>query len=129
MAFTSVAFCYKKYKCYDKLTYDFFKNRFTEPIEVLYLLMNDNTLYKVTSNNEFSISFDMNSLKKELKQNGHTISDALLIIHNHYSHRDFTANDINAWRSFQDEGFTGNFYLYVTMNNTIYELREDEDDS
>lgn len=128
MAFVSVAFCYKRYKCYDKVVYVIFEDKFIEPIESMYLLMEDMTLYRVTSNQEFTVNFDMEDLKKEMKKNGHTISDVMIIIHNHYTYRYFSPSDVRAWRSFKREGFTGNFYLYVTTAKTIYELREDEDD-
>ena len=66
-----------------------------------------------------------------LKKNNHTISDIITIIHSHLAQggRKFSRNDVNTWREFKGEGFTGNFYLYYEGNKTIYELIEDEDDS
>ena len=131
MALSSIAFCYKKYKCYSKMVYIIFKDKFTEPIEILYLLASDGTLYKITSHHEDRISFDMKDLKKALKKNGHKISDIIIIIHNHPPNtpRDFSLIDIHTWYEFKNEGFTGNFYLYPQGSGVIYELREDDDDS
>jgi len=131
LALSSVAFCYRKYKCYSKLVYIIFEDKFKEPIEILYLLTSDKTLYKVTSNHEDRIDFSMDYLKKELKKNGHEISDIIIIIHNHppSGGREFSDMDIQTWYDFKAEGFTGNFYLYPQGSGVIYELREDDDDS
>ena len=132
MALSSVAFCYKKYKCYDKLVYIIFEDKFTEPVEVLYLLTSDSTLYRISSQHENTVKFKMYDLKRALKKNGHKISDVIIIIHNHppkKSFRDFSRTDIQAWNDFKAEGFTGNFYLYPQGSGVIYELREDDDDS
>ena len=130
LAFVSIAFCYRTYKCHSKVVYLIFEDKFTEPIEVLYLLTSDATLYKVTSNHEDRIDFSMDYLKKVLKKNGHKISDIIIIIHNHppSTPRDFSLMDIHSWYEFKNEGFTGNFYLYPQGSGVIYELREDEDD-
>ena len=130
MAVVSVAFCWKQVKVRDKLIYATIEHRFKEPIEVMYLVASDFTMYKVTSNDEWYISFYMDELKKMLKKNNHTISDVITIIHSHLAAggRKFSRSDVNTWREFKGEGFTGNFYLYYEGNRTIYELLEDDDD-
>lgn len=129
LALSSIAFCYKKVKCYSKVVYLIFEGKFTEPIEILYLLTNDGTLYRVTSNHEDRINFEMSDLIRTLKKKGHEISDILIIIHNHPPNtpRDFSLKDIHSWYRFKDMGFTGNFYLYIQGSDIIYELREDDD--
>ena len=131
LAVVSVAFCWKQVKVRDKLIYATLGHRFKEPIEVMYLITSDFTMYKVTSNDEWYISFRMDELKKMLKKNNHAISDIITIIHNHevQGSRNFSQNDVNTWREFKKEGFTGNFYLYYERNRTIYELIEDDNDS
>jgi hypothetical protein len=124
--FASVGFCWKEYKVHDKLTYSIFDDKFIEPFENLYLLTYDLTLYKITSNDERYVDFHMDWLKKLLKKNGHEISDIMIIIHNHPPNvpRGFSHADIQTWYEFKKEGFTGNFYLYISMLQVIYELRE-----
>lgn len=97
---------------------------FTEPVEVMYFLMNDMKLYKITSNDENRISFRMWELKVWFKQNGHKISSVIVIIHGHTKLAQFSENDIIAYRLFKGEGFDGKFYLYVYRTKFIYELAE-----
>ena len=130
MAFASVGFCYKKYRVHDELVLLVFRNRFIEPIENLYLLTYDLTLYKISSEQNRYVDFEMDGLKKSLKKRGHKISDIMIIIHNHppTAPRNFSKADIRTWREFKSEGFTGNFYLYISGFNAIYELRENGED-
>lgn len=130
LAFVPVAFCWKQIRVRDKLIYATLEHRFKEPIEIMYLITSDFTMYKITSNDEIYINFRMSDLKRMLEKNNHTISDILAIIHNHLLHGGggFSQNDVNTWREFKREGFTGNFYLYYTGNKTIYELIENDDD-
>lgn len=130
LVMVSVAFCWRQVKVRDKLTYVCFKDKFREPVEILYLLTVDFTLYRITSNDEVRITFSMEEVKRMMKKNGHDMTDVIVIIHNHlpFTSRRFSQNDIHSWRSFKREGFTGNFYLYLQGYNIIYELIEDDDD-
>ncbi len=125
--FASVGFCWKAYKVYDKLIYLIFNDKFIEPFENLYLLTYDLMLYTITSHDERSVDFHMDWLKKLLKKNGHEISDIMIIIHNHppTATRGFSRADVQTWYNFKREGFTGNFYLYISGFKIIYELREE----
>lgn len=127
MAFSSVGFCYKVYKVHCKLVNLIFDSKFIEPFENLYLLTYDLTLYHITSYDEGSVDFQMDWLKKLLKKGGHEISDVMIIIHNHpiKALRGFSRADIQTWYDFKREGFTGNFYLYISGFKIIYELREE----
>ena len=115
---------YNVVKCKDKVIYALFKDMFTEPIEVIYFLMDDMALYKITSNYENKVYLNMWVLKKDFNQNGHTFSDIIVIIHNHTRNTYFSSDDIDAYRTFKNAGFEGKFYLYVYRNKTIYELTE-----
>lgn len=131
IAFASVGFGYKVVKVRAKLIYVVFAEKFTEPFEVCYLLMYDDTLYKITSNDEASVRFHMDELIRVLTKNGHKISDIMIIIHNHLpqTSRSFSMMDIQTWYDFKMEGFIGNYYMLYQGSNVIYELVEDEDDS
>lgn len=126
-AFSSIAFCYKMYRVHDNLIYLIFNDKFIEPFENLYLLTYDLTLYTITSHDERSVDFHMDWLKKLLKKNGHEILDIMIIIHNHppTAPRGFSRADVQTWYNFKREGFTGNFYLYISGFKIIYELREE----
>ena len=60
----SVGFGFEVNKCKDKLMYAFFGDKFKEPIEVIYFLMNDKMLYTVTSNYENKVSLNLYLLQK-----------------------------------------------------------------
>ena len=115
---------YNAVKSEDKIMYAIFKNRFTEPIEVMYFLMNDMRLFRATSNDESKVSLRIWELKREFKQNGYEISDIVVIIHNHDKVAYFSPSDINVYKIFRGEGFEGKFYIYVYRTKGIYELSE-----
>ena len=132
VALSSFAFSYKKCKVENDLLLEIFKGIFREPMEVIYIWTNDFTMYSVTSNSETGVFFRMEDIKKVLRKNGHTISDIILIVHNHmpltgYRLFDFSMDDIDTWRGFKEEGFKGMFYIYVQGMNRIYKLTEDDD--
>ena len=126
IASVPVGICYEVNKVTDKILYAIFGNRFNEPVEVMYLLMNDMTLYKITSNYESHIYATLYDIGKKLDRDGYEISDILIIIHGHKSSRYFSTADVATWRRFKRAGFTGKFCLYLERNKTIYEITEDE---
>jgi len=107
----------------DKLAYYAFKDMFTEPVEVMYFLMYDMKLYKITSNEEHRVSFNLRDLKKLFGNDGYDFTDVILIIHNHQMVRYFSFQDADVYRRFMEEGFTGNFYMYNELNRKLYILR------
>ena len=113
---------YNAVKSNDKILYALFKNKFKEPIEVLYFLMNDMKLYRLTSNHENKVSFVLPELVREFRQNGYEVSDIIVIIHNHTSRAYFSNSDIVMYRLFRGMGFEGKFYIYVWRTKGIYEL-------
>ena len=121
---TGVTNHYNAVKSEDKIMYAIFEDRFTEPIEVMYFLMDDMRLFKITSNYENTIVLKIWELKRDFKQKDYEIPNVIVIIHNHNQQAYFSDTDINAYRLFKGEGFEGKFYIYVYRNKTIYELAE-----
>ena len=115
---------YNAVKSEDKIMYALFKDSFTEPIEVMYLLMNDMQRYRLTSNYENVVFFRMWELENDLKRDGYKISDIIVIIHNHTTQTCFSKMGIISYGRFKSRGFEGKFYIYVYRNKTIYELAE-----
>lgn len=122
---TSVGICSQTVKCRDKLVHAYFKDKFTEPIGIVYILMSDMFLYKVILDEDSMDKFSMWSLKNHLEKDGYNISDIVLVIHNHTRSRRFSSFDAQVWQLLKKQGFTGKFYLYVNMSKGIYELKED----
>ena len=113
---------YNAVKSDDPILYALFKDKFKEHIEVLYFLMNDMRLFKLTSNHENRVSFALPKLVKEFKQNGYEVSDIIVIIHNHKKRAYFSKSDIVMYRLFRGKDFKGKFYIYVWRTKGIYEL-------
>lgn len=127
MAFASVGFCYEAVKVTNKLTYAFFKGMFIDPTETMYIIMSDMSSYVIHSYDDRgmdAVSFSVYGFEERLKKDGYVMADVAVIIHNHYTKRYFSLEDIRLWQRFKKRGFLGNFYLYVNMNKTIYELME-----
>ena len=121
---TGVTNHYNAVKSEDKIMYAIFWNKFTEPIEVMYFLMDNMKLYKITSNDENRVSFRMWELKAWFKQGGYKISCVIVIIHGHTKLARFSRDDIITYKLFKGEGFEGKFYIYVHRTKAIYELAE-----
>ena len=121
---TGVTNHYNAVKSEDKIMYALFKDGFTEPIEVMYFLMDDMRLFRITSNEENRISFGMPELKAGFRQNGHEVSNVIVIIHSHTTQAYFSESDIIVYKLFKGDGFEGKFYIYVYRTKAIYELAE-----
>ena len=121
---TGISNHYNAVKSDDAIMYALFKDRFTEPMEVMYFLMNDMRLLKATSNDETKISLRIWDLERKFKSQGYEISDVIVIIHNHTKRAYFSTSDIEMYKIFRGMGFEGKFYIYVERNKTIYELAE-----
>ncbi len=115
---------YNAEKCHDKVIYALFKNKFKEPIEIIYFMMDDARIFKVTSYLENRVSFSVRNLKSEFRTKGYEVSNIILIIHNHTKRAYFSTSDIIMYRLFKGMGFDGKFYLYVYRTRKIYELAE-----
>jgi len=127
MAIPLMILGYEVNKCTNKLMYAIFGDKFKEPIEVIYFLMNDATLYKVTSNYENIVGFNLYNTQKMWEKDDYKISDIIVVIHGHERLRYFSPNDIQQWQSLKRAGFVGGFYLYLKRNKTIYIITEDKD--
>ena len=125
---TSVgALYYQTHESYDRLVHFFFKNMFKEPSEIMYILVWDDNqdikIYKLTSNEEHRIAFNMDEVERRLGIDGLAFSDMILIIHSHQDSRYFSLSDVNAYWRFKRRGFTGKFYMYNELNKKLYVLR------
>jgi len=129
IGFPSVGYGFEVNKCTNKLMYALFEDKFTEPIEVIYFLMNDLRLYGVTSNFENKVGFDLYNTQKIWKKDGYIVSDIIVVIHGHKKSRYFSPSDIRRWRSLKRAGFTGDFCIYLKRNKTIYIITEDGNDN
>lgn len=113
---------YNAEECHDKVINALFNNKFKEPVEVIYFMMGDARIFKVTSYDENKVSFVIRNLEDEFKTKGYEISNVILIIHNHTKRAYFSTSDLIMYGLFRGKGFDGKFYLYVYRTRKIYEL-------
>lgn len=86
---------------------------FTEPCEILYIVMLNKKIFRFTTYNEDEIVIEYWELEKEIKRNGYEISDISFMIHNHPPGNPyFTPKDKDTFRRLLHCGFAGKFLLY-----------------
>lgn len=97
-----------------------------QPIEIL-VYFTKKHCYQTTSLNAFYVDCNILWLEGELKKNGESISDIVLIIHNHLLPGGFSKDDgdIAVYRYFTNRGFKGLFCLWFNHQITrIWILQE-----
>ena len=101
---------------------------FTEPIETLYIIMNDLITFKVSSQDERQVFLTLGTLEKKLrtKERDYKMGDIAVIIHNHLNDRKFSPIDKKQHRRFKKYGFKGYFLLYSHTANKTIEYKPDE---
>jgi len=101
---------------------NFWQKFFTEPVETIYFIMRDGTLFKKSNQEERLIRLSAGILKEDLKKKSYKIKDIAIIIHNHRFERKFSDADWKFYRDLKKRGFNGLFLLYCHGTNKIYTL-------
>jgi hypothetical protein len=99
------------------------KNLFRDPVEHLYVFYLDGTLYHITSYESSRVNMNASVLIETLKQDNHPISDALIVIHNHWGYPFFSASDKKIYHILSAAGFQGHFLLFVQSTGEVRELK------
>jgi hypothetical protein len=108
---------------------NFWQKLFTEPVERIYLMMKDGTIFNHTNHYEDIVYMSIGRLEKTLKKfknKNYSIKDTAIIIHNHIKDHDFSPEDRKQYRRLRKYGFNGLFLLYSRMTNKTYCLMEKE---
>ena len=95
---------------------------FRDLVEHLYILFPDGTLYHATSYESNQVALDVYQLLEILQNDNHSISDAVLVIHNHIVGPIFSHNDTQFYHILVNRGFKGHFLLYVMPLGKTREL-------
>lgn len=108
--------------------FNFFAPLFTEPIERVYFIMKDGTLFKDTDCYEKVIYMRIKDLEKGLNtpEKSYRIKDIAIVIHNHWTNKHFTPADISQYEDLKKHGFNGLFMLYCHLTNETYCYEEKE---
>lgn len=98
-----------------------FDKLFTEPIEIMYFVMSDGALFKLTSYSEVHIFGNLDDLEKHFdKCGGYKVEDIAICIHNHiYPSSRFSETDIDFLIDLKDRGFKGSFLLRTPTGKII----------
>jgi len=106
--------------------FNFFAPLFTEPVEKVYFIMKDGTLFEHTDCYENVIYMRMGELEKGLNtsEKSYKIKDIAIVIHNHRTNKHFTPEDISQHEDLKRCGFNGLFMIYCHMTNETYCLEE-----
>lgn len=104
---------------------------FTEPCEILYIIMDDWTTFPFSNQDENQVLLILGTLEKELRtpERDYKIKDIAVIIHNHFKSRKFSLADKKLyWRLKRKKyGFKGLFLLYSHINNKVYDIEKGGD--
>ena len=99
---------------------------FTEPCEIVYFIMKDDTPFRCSSGREKSIHVPIEELKKRLKneKERYEIKDIAIIIHNHRTKARFLEADWKFYRDLKHRGFNGQFLMYCHRTKEVYDIEE-----
>lgn len=103
---------------------DYWKKLFSEPVETIYIIMEDGIGFRHSNQYEKLIYVDIKDLKKRLKTPDriYEIKDIAIIIHNHLIKKKFSDNDKRFYRNLKKHGFNGMFLIYCHRTNKTYSL-------
>lgn len=104
--------------------FNFWQKFFTEPVETIYIIMKDGTLFKYTNHEERLIHLGAGILEDTLKKRSYKIKDIAIIIHNHRLEREFSESDWRLYRDLKRRSFDGLFLIYCHRTNKTYCLED-----
>ena len=97
---------------------------FTEPIEIVYIIMKDGKAFNRTNHDEIKINMDAGRLEKALKKRGYEIEGIAVIIHNHLRSCRFSSEDYKRYRRLKKYGFDGLFLVYCHTSKKTYDIED-----
>lgn len=103
---------------------DYWQKLFTEPVETVYIIMKDYTIFPHSSYYEDVVYMEIGRLEKAIKKKGYKIEDIAVVIHNHLDDSRFSILDRKQYRRFKKYGFNGFFLLYSHITNKTYDIED-----
>lgn len=103
---------------------NYWRDRFEDRVETLYVIMDDGTPFKYTSNDSEVIDLSAGALDmwlRQVKGKDYSLKNVKLIMHNHLLSTKFTDRDLKEHRRLKKFGFKGHFMIYSHMTKQIYE--------
>jgi len=103
---------------------------FTEPRETLYILTEDNQLFKYSSSEEKKIDFNTQALQMWLKSvnkkrgTNYSVGNIKMILHNHLKDSKFSDIDHRTYRDLTKSGFNGQYMMYSNLSKKVYDINK-----
>jgi len=98
---------------------------FTEPFEIVYVIMKDGATFPCTSNHETMVDMSIGKLEEKLRKvkgKNYNIKEIAVVIHNHRRKNYFTRGDYKQYKMLKKYGFNGLFLMYCHMTNKTYDI-------
>jgi len=111
-------------------TKDYWQSLFTEPVETLYIIMEDWTTFPYSNQDETEVRMTLGTLEKQLRtpEGDYKIKDIAVIIHNHLKGCTFSPTDRKLHWRLKKYGFRGRFLLYSNTTNKVYDIEDKKKD-
>lgn len=109
---------------------NFWQGFFPDHLEVVYIIMKDGTSFSRTSHYETKVHMSIGKLEemlKKFKDKDYDIKHIAIIIHNHFSNRDFSPEDRKQYSMLKKYGFKGLFLMYCHGTNKAYDIEDEEE--
>jgi len=99
---------------------------FTEPIETLYIIMEDRIAFKFSNQDENQVFLTIGTLEKQLRtpERDYKMKSIAVIIHNHLKGCTFSPTDYKLYWRLKKYGFKGLFLLYSHTANKTYDIED-----
>lgn len=97
---------------------------FTEPFEMVYVIMKDGATFPCTSRHETMVDMSIGRLKEELKKRDFSMKDIAVVIHNHRMKKTFGQEDWRQYHLLKRYGFNGRFLLYCHRTKEVYDIED-----
>ena len=111
----------------EKKQINFWQELFPDRLERVYIIMEDGTIFKPTSQYETKVHISIGMLEKKLKRfkdKNYSIKNIAIIIHNHFRDCNFSLEDRKQYRMLKKYGFNGLFLLYCHRTNKTSSLEQ-----
>jgi len=109
----------------ENINYDW-QDLFPDPLERVYVIMKDGTIFLYTSHYGDKVYASMGELERMLKKRGSSIKEIAIVIHNHRKEKSFSRSDYKQYWTLKAEGFDGRFLLYCHRTKEVYDIENKE---
>lgn len=96
-----------------------FNKSFTEPFEILYLVLYNGDWYGISTHDENKIAVDAHYIKRFLEKRGKKLEDVAIMAHNHFAAPRLSDGNSLFMKKLRGLGFKGSYCIYVTSSRKV----------